>query len=419
MKKFVQALIIMCCVVDLYAGITAENLLSKHKEFQKSISQKRIESTSIAESKGSTANESRFRAIHESFITDGSRTRFKTMAWVDIASPMEIATLKKLDESPKGEKTVIWDNKTYFEHRPRKLLDTEFAFASKNIDLNQRHLAVGYTGGPLEGICRGDIKPIVDLFDNGADIDVQKDIIPVNGRDVECYSLSMVNQDGKWKVWLSPEYDYNICRMETQKKEGQPAYGAKLPLEGPTGKNMMELSFVLSDVKFENMDGKWIAAQGRYVVERKYSDGRMQTDIIDHKRNYIDLSPDFDKAFIPQIKEGTRVHLDGPDDDVIPYIWKDGQIVPGVDHAIEKTINSEIELYVDNDLQVVEEIEPVVNETQTQQDKITQKVSGTPGVSNRKYIFVFLFCVIVAALTICGTGLYLLKRKRNQETRNG
>lgn len=427
MKKFVQALIIMCCVVELYADITAENLLNKHKEFQKSISEKRIESTIIAESKDSTVNESTFRAKYESFITDSSRTRFKTMAWVEIASPEEIGSLKKLDESPTAEKTVIWDNKTYFEHRPRKLLDTEFAFASKDIDRNQRHLAVGYTGGPLEGICRGDMKSIVDLFDNGTEIEVEKDIMPVNGRDVECYSLSMENEDGKWKVWLSPEYDYNIYRMETQKKEGQPAYGGKLPLKGPTGGDMTELSFVLSDVKFEKMDGKWIAKQGRYIVERKYSDGRMQTDIIEHKRTHVDLSPDFDKAFVPEIKEGTRVLLDGPDDDVIPYIWKDGQIVPGVNHAIEKIIDSEIELYVDNDSKVLEEIEPVVNETETQQEEITQKVSdapealGTidvPDVSNRKYIFVFLFSVIFVALTICGAGFYLVRRKGNQETRN-
>jgi hypothetical protein len=352
------------------------------------------------------------------------------MAWVDIASPEEVGSLKKLDESPKGEKTVIWDNKTYFEHRPRKSFVTEFAFASKNIDRKQKHLAVGYTGAPLEGICHGDMKSIVDLFDNGTGIKVEKDVMPVNGRDLECYSLSMENEDGKWKVWLSPDYDYNICRMETQKGEGQPVYGEKLPIKGPKS-DMTGLSFVLSDVKFEKMDGKWIAREGRYIIKWQYSDGKTETDIIEHKRTHIDLSPDFDKAFVPEIKEGTRVFLDGPDDDVIPYIWKDGQIVPGVNHAVEKTIDSEIELYVDNDSKVLEAIEPVVNGTETQQEEITKKVTDAPEalgtidapdvseVSNRKYIFVFLFSVIVVALTICGAGFYLLRRKGNQETRNG
>lgn len=106
----------------------------------------------------------------------------------------------------------------------------------------------------------------------------------------------------------------------------------------------------------------------------------MQTDIIEHKRTHVDLSPDFDKAFVPEIN-----------DDVIPYIWKDGQIVPVVNHAIEKIIDSEIELYVDNDSEVLEEIEPVVNETETQQEEITRAISlhmqaGLP-------FFGFPFCI--------------------------
>jgi hypothetical protein len=418
-------------VVELYADITAENLLSKHKEFQRSISEKLIESTTIQEIKDSTVNTSKFRAIHERFITDGSRTSIKSMSWIDIASPKEIGSLKKLYESPAGEKTVIWDNKTYFEHRPRRHSETEYAFASENIERNKMHVAIGYSGAPFEGICKGDIKPIVAFFDNTSEIVVEKDILPINGRDVECYSLSTENEDGKWKVWLCPEYDYNICRMEMQKKEGQLAYGVKLPIQTPkldlkavdpsirpylpTG-DLTGLSFVLTDVKFEKIDGKWIAKEGRYITKRQYSDSRIQTDILEHKRTYIELSPNFNKAFVPEIKEGTRVRLEGSADDVIPYIWKGGQIVPGVDHEVEKIIDDQIELYFDNKYEVMEDIEPVIHETKTQQVEVTKKVTD---VSDQKHIFIFLCSIIFVVLSICGAGFYLLRRKGNQEKCNG
>lgn len=427
--KICLILLFLCSGSILHTEMPIEQILEEFENHRNI--KKHFESTTIEELRLSGEAEPKFSALNENFFTDGSQTKWQLKSWIELSSPDNTDTItienKKLD----WEKTIIWNNQIFIEHRPRKKLDSDFVYASKNIDRHKRHLALSYMGSSLEGFVRGDLKSFVDIFRNDIDsVRVKKDSIQINGKDTKCFLLSLQNNNGQLKVWLSPEYDYNICRMESVKSEGQTVYGERLPIKSPynpaefeesmrpyvpTG-NMTEVSFVLSNVDFDNVDGKWIARGGIFKTTTTYSDGKVQTMIHTHKRTLIDLSPDLTDAFVPNIKNGTRVYFDSPIDTVMPHFWENGKIVTRIDGNIEDIIDKEIDSHVTSKTAITEDNKIVSSgEIEGKEKDINSNISKNTYmsedkiVSNEKYRNTLILSII--GIILLGAIFIIIKKK--------
>jgi len=425
-------LLFFCFGSALYAEMPIEQILEDF-ENHRNIN-KHFNSTTIEELRFSGVEEPKFAALNENFVTDGSQSKWQPKSWIKLSSPDDTDTItienKKLD----WEKTVIWDNKIFIEHMPRKKQDSDFVYASENIDQYKKHLALSYMGSFLEGFVKGDLKSFVDIFRGDIDnVRMKNDSIQIKGTDTECFLLSLKNDNGQLKVWLSPEYDYNICRMESVKIQGQTVYGQRLPIKLqynpekfnksirpyiPTG-DMVEVSFVLSDVGFDNVDGKWIAREGIRKTTETYSDGKVRTEIHTHKRTFIDLSPDLTDAFVPNIKNGSQVHLDSPTNIVMQNFWENGKIIAKVDEHIEDMIDEEIDRQIAIKAVIIEDNNKIVSSSEIAskntdiKDNISENtyVSEDKIVSNDKYYYILILSVMGTILL----GTIFIRMKNNEK----
>ena len=418
----------------LFAEMPIELILERFENHM-SIN-KHFHSITIEELHFSGVSEPKFSALNENFITDGSQSKWQLRNWIELSSPEDIETFtienKKLD----WKKTVIWNNELFIEHRPRKKLDSDYVYASENIDQYKKHLALSYLGSSLEGFVKGDLKSFVDIFRSDIDnVLIKNANMKISGKETECLLLSLSNDNGLLNVWLSPEYDYNICRMESVKSQGQTVYGERLPIKLqqspedfdesirpyiPTG-DMAKVSFVLSDVDFQNIDGKWIATEGTHKTTTTYTDGKVKTEIHTHKRTSIDLSPDLTEAFISNIKNGSRVYFDSPIEIVMQHFWEDGKIIPKVEEHIEEIIDKEIEEHVN-----VKDIDTGDNSLSLSSGNIAVKgkniknnipentyIPKNKMIRNYKYYYILITSIVI--IILLGIFFLMIKKMKNKK----
>lgn len=139
-----------------------------------------------------------------------------------------------------------------------------------------------------------------------------------------CYHIQSKTKEGAFNVWISPELDYNIVKMNASYKEGDIFYGVSVP---ETGKIIWQAE--ISD--FKRVDGVWVPMEVTSRLNRRIPARHHKIIEKDRrKRTEVILNPDHEKLnsfgtdFIPN---GAKTYIVSIDPDY-RYIWQDGKLIP-------------------------------------------------------------------------------------------
>jgi hypothetical protein len=150
----------------------------------------------------------------------------------------------------------------------------------------------------------------------------------VNG--VACHVIDAHTEYGQYTVWLDPAHGYNAAKV-TRKATGGHKESDRLM---PTGDHARG-SVVIT--RFDQVGGVWVPVEADH--ETAYTSGELFRRTRSHyKRANIVLNPDHDKlgsfdnplehpANDPELKNGTRVRITGPNSIRVKASWQDGKVV--------------------------------------------------------------------------------------------
>ena len=315
---------------------TTDELLAKYDQTQKSMQTKYIKSETIREDRDSWAEKSDWFIDRSELYTDGSRIDLKLRNW----RPIRDKDDRELPDF--GHKHVIWDGDRWYECTEAEKVEHNRVFISTREKWKDEYLAIGYSGGKLEGFFPGDLKTVSSIFHEADQVLLYDEKENING--ISCYVLETITAYGKHKIWLDPEHGYNICQAEVVKTKddmfgGKPVSTpypnwSKLRIKRPKGEPPLptsprvEIAFTIRNVKFQENNGIWVPMSADWEIKTTHENGRVMTQKFNHKRIEIDLSPDFEaaQAFVANIRNGTRVYIEEAPGS--RYIWQADKPIP-------------------------------------------------------------------------------------------
>jgi hypothetical protein len=104
-----------------------------------------------------------------------------------------------------------------------------------------------------------------------------------------------------------------------------------------------KMDFVMQDVKFQEVDGRWIPMEAlmRYRFEK--TDGLVRESEVRHRRLSVDLRPDFEKtgSFKIDLPNGTTIFLPN-ESPGLRYEWVDGRIVPDFNKEVAAAADRQV-----------------------------------------------------------------------------
>jgi len=142
-----------------------------------------------------------------------------------------------------------------------------------------------------------------------------------------CYVIDAQTNWGAISVWLDPAHGWHTARIEAKGRQGDIYWGKPLP-PGQVVSSRME------NVRFEQVDGLWVAMEMDFRVNDYYGSGSFSRFNRHYKMTDVVLNPDhealgsFDNPLEnprndPELKNGASVRKDGS-----RYVWQDGKLVP-------------------------------------------------------------------------------------------
>jgi hypothetical protein len=283
----------------------------------------------------------------EELRTHEGRFDLITQKWRNIDS--EDAPLSGSDCTTTRE---IWDSKQYFSINS---LESEsgvynFAYMAQEDAEMSRDLAIGFTGAPLLGILRGDLRRVDEILQEAGGVTLREEMEAVGGD--KCYVLDSSTPNGEYTIWIDPERGYNIRKAEVRKGRDNILYGRSMstpPKPRPRGLAspvtagdplwIVGLSFSLKNVRFEKIDDTWVPAEADYEERAEFSSGRVITTKTRHNRTSIDFQPDLEAigAFVPDMPDNTPVTVKGLES--IRYKWVNGKTVPDIDDVLIEALD--------------------------------------------------------------------------------
>jgi hypothetical protein len=366
------------------------------------------------------------------FRYDGERYDIIRNSWFDLDS--------KDDPTPSGKAQnhrQLWDGE--------KIVDGWFFRENNMKDLIRRDIIMSYDeqlfgdnvpyvdGAPLLGIFKGDIQPVTTILKETASVRLRETMESVNGS--LCYVIESSGKDGEHTVWVDPEHGYNIAKAKVRKSGNNMAFGEPMGPKNPpvidpaTGWQRPEItgfSFELYNVKFEEVDGRWVPIEADYDTTTQYDNNRIAKETRHHRRTLVDLEPDFEAigAFsAAELPDGTHVMM--PEAQGVRYKWLNGKIVPDVDNFIYDVVDFVIEeegsgqktefamtQQTDKQIQLPAELSTAVTQTDTpseHDEKNSRKILNLVyRYTNPRMVFLGLFALGSAGLLTA----HLLKSKR-------
>ena len=150
----------------------------------------------------------------------------------------------------------------------------------------------------------------------------------ING--IACHVIDAHTQYGQYKVWLDPAHGYNAAKV-TRKATGGHKENDHLMPKGDHASGSVVIT------RFDQVGGVWVPVEADH--ETAYTSGELFRRTRSHyKRANIVLNPDHDKlgsfdnplehpANDPELKNGTRVRITGPNSVRVKASWQDGKVV--------------------------------------------------------------------------------------------
>jgi len=288
---------------------------------------------------------------------EGDRLDLITQRWSSVDSNSGKKNMKLI-----LNKRIIWNGEMWYEHHLKsKEMDFPGRIIRSKKEVNKKEtLSIGFTGAPLNGIMRGDIKPLTSIVKDAESAQLRNQKESINGS--LCHVIDIVSKDGLYTIWIDPKHGHNIAQAKARKKVGNILFGKPVSAKSniPDQYNCTEFNFTLSNVVFEMIDGNWMPVEADFHREEKFKDGRKVEIKSHHKRTAIDLAPDFKslRAFVLNIPNGTpAANLDFSG---IRYQWLNGEFVPVVpSDAIESIEASLSEVMVVRNKEGFEKIDGI------------------------------------------------------------
>jgi len=190
---------------------------------------------------------------------------------------------------------------------------------SKMKEMNKHNYSRSHESN-FHGFCYGNDDRIDRVLRRADNIRFDQDIKKVG--DYNCYHIQSKTKEGTFNVWISPELDYNIVKMNASYKEGDVFFGVRVP---ETGKIIWQSE--ISD--FKKVDGIWVPMEVTSKLNRQIPARNHKLIQEWHrKRTEVILNPDHEKLnsfgtdFIPN---GAKAHFTiNPN---VNYIWQNGKVV--------------------------------------------------------------------------------------------
>jgi hypothetical protein len=240
------------------------------------------------------------------FRTDGQQVNHRATFWDGV-----IATREK-----PSYKSFLWDGKSLIEYKQQTpALGGYRVFIENKDESKKRMIATQYKGAALMGICAGDYERVDSILRKADTISVLDRTERVG--DANCYVIDAATKRGRYKLWLDPQHDYNIAKMEVQRKKGD--------LVRNTGRVETSMSFVLDGVGFKKVGDVWVSMEADM---RQEEDNRAGVVKWHHKRIEMVLNPDHNAlhSFVADdIPDGTKVSISGLAN--TEYTWRNGKPV--------------------------------------------------------------------------------------------
>jgi len=220
--------------------------------------------------------------------------------------------------------SYLWDGKRFYQYWKTPAVEDSNVFLSRSPQQIRDAIAILYDGaGPILGILHGDLDRFDSILRHADSTSVRKELETVGPAD--CYVLDAKSKHGNYTVWLDPQHDYSLAKVQVYRgpehlRFGRPRSSYETADDVST--------FALSNVRFGNVEGVWIPLEIDCRLTAKYrAEGRAMTCDLHYAVAKITLNPDHVKArsFVLDIKNGTRVRLEEPTG--VRHVWKDGQVV--------------------------------------------------------------------------------------------
>lgn len=191
----------------------------------------------------------------------------------------------------------------------------------------------GATNGRISGIHWGDDEKIDQMISKSKDIHVRNEMETLHGN--KCYVIeASIKGKGNYKIWIDPEHDYHIGRIEVKRSAGDSIWTNKLH-EGDYSNEVSEV------LEYEKIGEKWYPKKCKLTVEKQYY-GIPTTEERATTYEMVTFNPDHDKlgSFLPDdIPNGTETRLRAFPPNMV-LNWQDGELIPKVDKSAVDQIDS-------------------------------------------------------------------------------
>jgi len=241
---------------------------------------------------------------------DGKRIKTKSELWGNL-NPRQT----NVSESNPDFSASLSDGKRHYSYTPGYLI------FSNPEDVQEKTPSARNTN--IEkgmGYIRGEEKRIDELLkENLSQVKLREKSENINGFD--CYVIDAdIKGDGEYHIWIDPEHDYSIVKMQIYRSEGDKSFGDVIE-KGAIANETYEVT------SFEKYGDSWFPKEYK-VTSEQTTYGNPRSDERTIKYNYINFNPDFDAQdiFKPDfVKNGAKVDVPGVDG--LSFTWKDGGIV--------------------------------------------------------------------------------------------
>lgn len=329
-----------------------QDIIKKYEQVQRAIFPVSIESHTKIKYSQNNDGMMIYSYRDSSFIDDGERIETKVLSWYSRGSNETIEQLKTIN-NPDFIQAFVWDKEKFVEYGGQTNKEGKLSYQRAYITDTRKYgiqeadktRMISFDDGPLLGYIESDTGHFADILKGSDNLSILDNNSEIDGK--KCVILYAETENGIYKVWFAPEYDYNVLRMELTKNIGDKAFGYIIGEEASTllpqdinGRSLdaiqkKEYKFILNDIKLQEINGRWLPVEGKYYTKQTYKNGNYNETWYETKREALDLNPDLKKlnAFVPKIDNGVPV-LYTHKTNIVDYMWQDGKVVPKLDTAV-------------------------------------------------------------------------------------
>ena len=315
MKAAHIPLFIAACCISVHAFAadipSVSDLLDRYAENQDKLSSFIVKTEETISTKRSKNDPMEHRRMVTEARVDGKKTHIFYTLWrnlptKDAPTPMSEA----------ANWVDLWDGNIAIQWYYR---ESEGGSGSGQIlrdeKLGKASINGWYSGAPFMGIRYSTFERIDSVLRQAHSISVRNELEQVGSS--ACYVIDANTASGTYAVWLDPQHGYQVAQAEIRVGPNDRWLATTL------GENESR-SLSIRNVRFENIDGIWIAMEADiHATSVQPSIGKNLTRDEHHKITQITLNPDHEvlRSFVPVVANGAQMW----DMDLgIKYTWREG-----------------------------------------------------------------------------------------------